>query len=105
MSASGRVIALEPTPLPVKPLLNEAVEALRLQAEEKHQKLSCKLTPGVTHVLADHDRVLQALANLLGNAMKFATAGGHTCLCAVCRGEQPRDIDIQFDGVPQKTFA
>lgn len=73
---SGQAIAIEPRPLPVRPLLAEAVEAFRLQADEKHQQLTCEVVDGIGPVLADGDRMLQALSNLIGNAVKFTPEGG-----------------------------
>jgi PAS domain S-box-containing protein len=73
---SGREMSIERRPLRIQPLLTEAVEAFRFQAERKHQQLTCDAPDGLPPVLADHDRLVQALTNLIGNAVKFTPEGG-----------------------------
>jgi signal transduction histidine kinase len=74
---SGRAIVVEPALIEVRPLLEEVVDAYRLQCEQKQQELTCHVERDATHVYADHDRLLQALSNLVGNAVKFTPEGGH----------------------------
>ncbi len=73
---AGRAIPVEPAPVDVRSLLDETMEALRLHAAEKHQELHCQIADGVGSVIADRDRLFQALSNLLGNAVKFTPEGG-----------------------------
>lgn len=74
---SGQAVAVYPAPLEVRPLLAEAIEPFWFEAEEKKQQLTCEAADGIAPVLADHDRLFQALSNLLGNAVKFTPRGGH----------------------------
>lgn len=89
---SGQAVAVEPQPLAVRPLLDEAIEAFRLQAEEKRQQLICDASETIAPVHADHDRVLQALSNLIGNAVKFTPEGGQICV----RAEPGEDGTVRF---------
>lgn len=73
---SGRAIAIARTPLELQPLVSEAVEAFHFQVQEKNQQLTCEIAGGMPSVLGDHDRLIQALSNLLGNAVKFTPEGG-----------------------------
>lgn len=103
---SGHAIAVEPLPTPVRSLLGELLEAFRLQAEEKSQQLTCHVAERVSSVLADHDRVLQALSNLLGNAVKFTPEGGRIQV----RAEVEEDGSVRFSvsdtgpGIPAETL-
>ncbi|HEX6041148.1 PAS domain S-box protein [Longimicrobium sp.] len=61
-------------------VVSEAVEAFAPLAGEKGLELVAEVEPDVPEVEGDRDRVLQVLANLLGNAVKFTPAGGRVTL-------------------------
>ena len=46
------------------------------QAESKHILLDLDLNPGLPHVLADEDRIVQVLTNLTGNALQYTPERG-----------------------------
>lgn len=56
-------------------LAGEAVEAFRQQAERRSLALELTLAPSLPAIRADRDRVVQALSNLLDNAIKFTDSG------------------------------
>ena len=74
---SGRAITIERQSLEIQPLLTEAVEAFRYQAEQKNQQLTCDVPRDIPGIVGDEDRLMQALSNLIGNAVKFTPDGGH----------------------------
>lgn len=87
------VTRIEAGRLPVDPaaaapasLLAEAREALEPVAARASLRLAAEAEDGLPAVLADRNRVLQVFANLVGNAAKFAPAGGTVTLRAE-RGE------------------
>jgi len=72
----GSPIPLSLRPLPVEALLGQSLDVLRPLALEKGQSLSVEVAPGTPPVHADRERILQVLANLVSNAIKFTPPGG-----------------------------
>jgi signal transduction histidine kinase/DNA-binding NarL/FixJ family response regulator len=81
-------LRVEPLPVAVEPLLREAARLLERQAEERGLRLSWSAAPGLPAGLADHDRMLQVLSNLLGNAVKFSPPGAEVELRAEPQGDE-----------------
>jgi PAS domain S-box-containing protein len=74
MIESGRLsIRSEPTPLPT--LFDEARQVLGPTAEARSVRLDFDVEPGLPPVHTDRERILQAVSNLVGNALKFSRAG------------------------------
>ncbi|WP_437654260.1 ATP-binding protein [Sorangium sp. So ce1182] len=78
----GGHIRIQPVPLDVAGLLSDAIELLREEAAEKSLRLEQGVELGVDRALCDRERVLQVIANLVGNAIKFTPAGGEVALRA-----------------------
>ncbi len=76
---AGR-LSVAPTTRDAVALAREAIEAFRLIALDKGLTLTGELPDRMVPALVDHDRVLQVLSNLLGNAIKFTASGGHVRL-------------------------
>jgi two-component system phosphate regulon sensor histidine kinase PhoR len=72
---SGQVpLRLKPTP--VADVVLPPVERLRPQAERAGLNLTTDLPPDLPLILADAERVQQAITNLVHNAIKFTPPGG-----------------------------
>ena len=59
----------------VNDLLQAAVDGMRPEAEKRDQKLQLRRSPATLRIVADPDRVLQVVTNLLSNALKFSADG------------------------------
>jgi len=69
-------LAIDPRPFDVSPVIEEAVEAFASEAAERALTVDVHIEVGLPRVRADRDRLFQALANLVGNALKATTQGG-----------------------------
>ena len=77
---SGKPLALNIQSHAVRPILEEVREAAECLAAEKSIKLRLKLPPASVAVIADRNRLLQVLFNLVDNAIKFTPRGGGIAL-------------------------
>jgi two-component system sensor histidine kinase GlrK len=71
-------------------LIGRAVREIEPLAETKHIKVTIKAGDGFLPIRADHERILQVLRNLIGNAVKFTPDNGSISVVAkpVDRGVQ-----------------
>lgn len=67
---------IERRALAVGPVLAQAVELFRRDADERGVHLLLDPADGLPEVIGDEQRVVQVLANLLGNALRFTDRGG-----------------------------
>ena len=79
-------------------LIAEAVEAFRAAASSKGISLDTEIVEGPLESDFDHDRMLQVLANLVTNAIKFTPAGGQIRIRAERAGDEVR-VSIRDTGV------
>ncbi len=71
----ARVVSMDPSSVRLDELVAEVLSRLRLQAEQHQIALRAARTEPVVAV-ADRDRILQVITNLVDNAIKFTPEGG-----------------------------
>lgn len=74
-------LKVEVCPEDANALVRDALRTLQPLAEEKELALVARLEESSVEVLADPHRVQQALANLVGNSIKFTPSGGTVTVC------------------------
>ena len=99
-------LTLHKTVLPVGRLLAEAVDALAIQAEAKHQRLVLEPRQRELYVLADRHKIERVCFNILSNAVKYTPEGGEI-RARLC--ERPEAVDMQVDdngiGIPPEALG
>ena len=96
-------LGVEPRPLDLSGLLEDAYEQHRMLAAEKGLKLVRDIAPRLATVNADRHRLSQVIANLLGNAIKFTPTGGTVQFAA-----RPNDSSVVLEvgdtgpGIPRE---
>lgn len=84
----AKAYALDVGPVAVAALVQTTVKRLSPQAESKHISLHYNLSPNIPLVLADEDRIIQVLVNLVGNALLYTPEGGDVTITAVERDDE-----------------
>lgn len=81
-------------------LVREAVDILQPQARAKRIELNEEPCPLYFQVFADRDMILQALLNLIGNAIKYTPEGGQVDVsCAVDEHAKLASASVRDSGV------
>jgi PAS domain S-box-containing protein len=72
----ARKLSLDAVPFHLRDAVGDTVRALAVRAQQKGLELACHISRDVPeHVIGDPGRLRQVLVNLIGNAIKFTTAG------------------------------
>ena len=72
----SRAIHFDIHPVDSTSLIKTAVKRLQYHFDEKRVTLTSSLPPEPVHVLADEDRIIQVLTNLIGNALQYTPEQG-----------------------------
>ena len=87
---AGR-LSLLPELVDPRPLVTESVEAFQLAAMKHGVRIVAEMGEGIHPVTLDRERILQALTNLVGNALKFTPRDGRITVRI-----EPLDSAVRF---------
>jgi signal transduction histidine kinase/CheY-like chemotaxis protein len=94
----GGRVELDIKPQPFKELVDYVANSLRAKIEEKDLKLLVSLPPDLPQVMADRDRVIQILTNLVSNAYQYTKPGGSITIKAT-QVESVLQVDVLDTGI------
>lgn len=96
--------------VPLSPIIDQAIENIQEQLNNKQQKLILEIADPLPTIVGDPIQIRQLLDNLLGNAVKYTAEGGNISFAAkeednqfICHvtdsgiGISPEDQDRIFD--------
>ncbi len=72
---TGRVV-LQLAPVAIEEVIKQVADLLHPKIVEKEQRLLTVLPPALPKVYGDHDRLVQIVTNMMGNAYKYTPVGG-----------------------------
>jgi two-component system sensor histidine kinase VicK len=85
-------LELNPKPCAADDLVRHSMQSVAQIAHGVAVRLESEVPPGIPNVMADPDRSVQAIVNLLSNALKYAPAGSHVTF----RVKEERDRLVAF---------
>ena len=89
-------LTIEPIPFELQTTVEEVGEILASKAAEKGLDLIIRCAPDAPkHVIGDPGRVRQVLTNLVGNALKF-TSAGHVLITIQCERQTEKQAQLRF---------
>jgi len=102
---AGRV-ELTPRPTPVRQIVDQVAAVVAVAAQAKQIRIDNAVSPELPLVNADPSRLQQIFVNLVGNGVKFSSAGG---MVRVSAGRQRDQVWISVEdrgvGIPKDELA
>ena len=79
--------------------LHKVADAMKFTAEDSGHELTVDAPDSLPEITGDRERIEQVVVNILSNAVKYTSSGGHIRLAA-CEGEKNTvRITVQDDGI------
>ncbi|HWV59005.1 MAG TPA: ATP-binding protein [Longimicrobiales bacterium] len=102
---AGR-LSLAPEPVTPVQIIRDACEPMRPLARAKPVRLVARRSTFRSKLLVDRVRMVQALSNLIGNAIKFTPPGGQVIVAAAAEPERARiSVRDTGPGIPREHLA
>jgi signal transduction histidine kinase/ActR/RegA family two-component response regulator len=92
------LVSISTQVLDLRGVVNDAAEQIRPMITTRRHKVVLDLPPGPARVKGDHKRLVQVVANLLGNATKYTPEGGHIHLQLAEDGDS-HVLSVADDGI------
>jgi two-component system sensor histidine kinase BaeS len=102
----SRATQLDIRPVDSAALINTVIKRLQYQFDEKRVILSSSLPREPIHLLADEDRMIQVLTNLIGNALQYTPENGAVTV-SMARDKDEARISVSDTGagIPPEHLA
>src|SRR4029077_14965356 len=84
----GRGLAIVTKPMRLEDVVRATVESLRVTGEAKGISVDLRVDDSPVEILGDSQRLMQAVWNLVANALKFTAKGGHVTIIVSARGPE-----------------
>jgi len=94
----AKAINLNLQPVDVTRLVQTVTKRMQFQFDDKRVTLRCALPQEPMRILADEDRALQVLTNLLGNALQYTPESG-TVTLTIERGKEMANFSVRDSGI------
>ena len=83
--------------------VQDLYNAVYMEAQRHDHKMKLRLEPDLPAVVADRERVLQVMMNIVSNSIKYTPNGGHILVSAGREGDRVwMQVDDDGIGIPPK---
>lgn len=83
--------------------VQDLYNAVYMEAQRHDHKIKLRLEPDLPSIVADRERVVQVMMNIVSNSIKYTPNGGHILISAGREGDKVwMQVDDDGIGIPQK---
>jgi hypothetical protein len=97
-SIESGTLSVRKGPVDLTHIVSEVMELMQGQARERSIEVNSDVEAGIPIIMGDHDRLMQVLSNLLGNAIKFTPEGGNIRI-RVFRKDDQAVVSVADSGI------
>lgn len=83
--------------------VQDLYNAVYMEAQRHDHKMKLRLEPDLPSIMADRERVVQVMMNIVSNSIKYTPNGGHILISAGREGDKVwMQVDDDGIGIPEK---